>query len=353
MSQALKTLEAEQARHRNACPKGIRQPKLCLDDPAHLFTPAILDMVTESIVLFSAVNSRMVLVNRAAANCLGYSQQQLQRMTLLDIAPQATGSNLSEIYRRAMRSANQETRVRTIYRHQNGSLVPVHCSIRALRRLSEGILVAVAQDISALGKKDAQGLTAAFRDSLTLLPNRAWLWRELEREVRSTRQSDSRFAVLFIDVNRFKDINDSYGHVAGDQVLQAVASRLTASIRPNDVVARYGGDEFVVLMKRIASAEVVRGIAERIGRCVNAAGESQGGKGWRARVTVSVGVAISGGQGSSAVDAVERADRAMYRAKRLGKSGRFVIDESPSDSSRSGDFARVFPIGQDGSDELD
>lgn len=353
MSQALKPLDAALARYGSACPKGIREQKLCLDDPAHLFTDAILDMVTDSIVLFSLPTSRLVHVNRAAANCLGYSQQQLRLMSLLDIAPQATGSNLGEIYRRAMRSANRETLVRTVYRHQSGSLIPMHCSIRALRALPEKILVAVGQENCERSRLEPRRLSAAFRDSLTLLPNRAWLWRQLEREVRSARQRDYQFAVLFIDVDRFKDINDSFGHLVGDQVLQSVASRLTACVRPNDVVARYGGDEFVVLMKNVTTAEVVQEIAERICRCITAAGICQGSKAWRARVTVSVGVAISAGQGLSTVDAVERADRAMYRAKRLGRSGRIVIDETSRDSSQSLEFARSFPIGQNSSNELE
>jgi diguanylate cyclase (GGDEF)-like protein/PAS domain S-box-containing protein len=353
MSQALKPPDAALTKYGNACPKGIRKHNLCLDDPAHIFTEAILDMVTDSIVFFSLPTSRLVLVNRAAANCLGYSQQELRRMSLMDIAPQATVANLAEIYRRAMRSANNETLVRTVYRHQSGALIPMHCSVKALRTLPENILVAVGQEISARNRSEPRSLSAAFRDSLTLLPNQAWLWRQLEREVRSARQSDYQFAVLFIDVDRFKDINDSYGHVAGDQVLQAVVSRLTASIRPNDVVARYGGDEFVVIMKNVASAEVVQRIAERICRCVNAAGIRQGGKGWRARVTVSVGVAISAGQGLSAVDAVDRADRAMYRAKRLGRNGQFVIDETPRDPRQSWEFARSFPTRQNSSNELE
>jgi diguanylate cyclase (GGDEF)-like protein/PAS domain S-box-containing protein len=356
MSEALKPLEAAPIKYGNTGAEGIRQLKLRLDHPRHHFTEPILDMVTNWIVFFSARTSRLVLVNRAAADSFGYTQQQLRRMSLLDIAPQATDANLKEIYRRVMMSTNQEARVRTVYRHQSGSLVPARCSIRALRPAAERIWVAVGQEISAGIKMDSPRVTAAFRDSLTLLPNRAWLWRQLEREVRSARQSDYRFAVLFIDVDQFKDINDCYGHLAGDQVLQAVASRLSASIRPNDVVARYGGDEFVVLMKDVAGAKVVRAIAERISRCVNATGKHQGGKGWRARVTVSIGVAISGGPGSSAVYALERADRAMYRAKRLGRGGRFVIDEideTPTNSVRSWEFARSFPIGQDSSNELD
>jgi diguanylate cyclase (GGDEF)-like protein len=256
-------------------------------------------------------------------------------MSLLDIAPHATDANLTELCRHAMCSANQESRIRTVYRHRNGSLIPVRCSIRALQTLPESILVVVGQDASGHGDWNRRRLIAAYRDGLTLLPNRVWLWRHLEREVRMARRSDYQFAVLVIDIDRFKDINDSFGHLAGDHVLQAVARRLTASVRPNDAVTRYGGDEFVVLLKDIRGDKDIRRITERIGRCLEAAGKRGGGEEWRARVTVSIGVAISEGQDSSSVDLFERADQAMYRAKALGRNGRFVIDESPQNSGES------------------
>ncbi len=335
MSHAFERLEIGPARFDSSQPMGFRQPQLCHDDLTHLGTQVALDMVAESIVFFSAPSRRLIHVNREASRCLGYTQQQLQRKSLLDVAPQATGANLAEICRRAIRSATQETRVRTAYRHRNGSLRLVHCCIRALRIEPESLFVAVAQENTVRCGTYSPRLSAAFRDSLTLLPNRAWLWRQLEREVRSAQKSDYRYAVLFIDIDRFKEINDSYGHLAGDRVLEAVAGRLKASVRPNDVITRYGGDEFVVLMKDVGSGDDIRRIAERIGRCVETVGKGRKGEEWRARVTVSIGVAISGGQGASAVDAVERADGAMYRAKALGRNGQFVIDEAPHDFRRS------------------
>lgn len=345
MSHTFESHEIGPARFDNSQPMGIRQPQLRHDDLMHFRTHVALDMIAESIVFFSAPNGRLMHVNRAASRCLGYSQQQLQCKSLVDIAPQATHENIAEICRRALRSPTLQTRFRTAYRHRSGSLRPVHCCIRALYVEPECIFVAVAHDGAVRCGTYSLPLSAAFRDSLTLLPNRAWLWRQLEGEVRSAQQSDYRYAVLFIDIDRFKEINDSYGHLAGDQVLEAVARRLKASVRPNDVITRYGGDEFVVLMKDVRSGEDTRRIAERIGRCFETVGKGRNGEEWRTRVTVSIGVAISGGQGSSAVDAVERADGAMYRAKALGRNGQFVIDEAPLDFRRSTKSVRSFPTG--------
>jgi diguanylate cyclase (GGDEF)-like protein/PAS domain S-box-containing protein len=332
MSHTLETLDGRPDCYESLEPANFGRPASGLEDLTHICNHTALEMVTQSIVFFCAPTSRLVHVNRAACHRLGYTQQQLRNMLLSDIAPQATPANLAELYSQAMRSASQVARVRTIYRHRSGSLLPMRCFIRALPALPESILVAVGQETSGRGNVHRRRLIAAFRDSLTLLPNRVWLWRQLEREVRAARRSDYQFAVFVVDVDRFKEINDSFGHLAGDRVLQAVARRLTASVRPNDAVTRFGGDEFVVLVKNIRGDKDVRRITERIGRSLEAAGKRRGGEEWRAQVTVSIGVAISEGHGSSSVDLFERADQAMYRAKALGRNGRFVIDESPNNS---------------------
>jgi diguanylate cyclase (GGDEF)-like protein len=118
-------------------------------------------------------------------------------------------------------------------------------------------------------------------------------------------------------------------------------------------VARYGGDEFVALMADVRDQRDVRRIVHRIARQVNAAEKRGDGSTWLSQVTVSIGVAISGGQCSSAADSIERADRAMYRAKALGRNGRFVIDESSERSSETIGIRGQLAIGSAGLNELD
>jgi diguanylate cyclase (GGDEF)-like protein len=270
----------------------------------------------------------------------------------LDIAPQAKGGALAESICRVMRYDPEEARVQTAYRHRSGRLIPLRCSIRLLQKFPDSIFVAVGQSIGVPNCPEAQSLHTGSFDHLTLLPDRAWLWCQLEREVRRARQNDYRFAVLFADVDRFKDVNDSFGHLAGDQILKAVAHRLIASVRPDDDVVRFGGDEFVVLMKDVRSAEDVRRVARRISRNVSARGTHHRTKEWRARVTISVGVSISGGPLCCAVDAVDRADRAMYRAKALGRNGGTVMENSDMQLSRL-QIAQNLAVGPDSSNELD
>lgn len=335
MSQGIESLDAGPVHDAGAHLNGTQEAVPSLDDVTHRISQIALDMVIEPILFFTAPTSRLIHANRAACACLGYSHAELRRMSLLDIAPQANSGQLAEILQRDSLALVDGSSVHTVYRHRSGSLIPIDCTVRPIETSTDKLFVVVGREADAHRRSTSRYVAAALRDSLTELPNRNWLWRQLEREVRAARQYDYQFAVMFIDVDRFKEINDAYGHLAGDQVIQAVARRLKAIVRPSDDISRYGGDEFVVLMKRVQNENDIRRIAERIVRAVDAAGKYQQGKAWRARVTVSIGVAIGGGQCSSATDLIERADRAMYRAKALGRNGQFVIDQWPTDSERN------------------
>lgn len=286
-----------------------------------------LDMVTDSVLFFSTPTARLANVNLAACRQLGYSRQEMRSMSLADIAPHAKLGILAEQITCVLRGSLQDAHVETVYRHQNSTLLPVNCSIRALQHQPSSLLVAVARSIQADESCSNPRVNAPIRDPLTGLANREWFLQQLELAADQARQSNHRFAVLFIDVDRFKTVNDSFGHLVGDQVLQAVAKRLVSNVRPGDTVARYGGDEFVVLMKSFRCAKSIARIAARIGRQISAAGSLPADKRWKVRITMSIGVAVCGGALSVPMSAIDLADRAMYRAKALGRNGRFVIED--------------------------
>jgi diguanylate cyclase (GGDEF)-like protein/PAS domain S-box-containing protein len=333
MSHGIESLDASSVQATSAGYSSNSDPTLSFDELIHCSTQFALDMVSEPIVCFSAPMSRLIHANRAACHYLGYSQADLRRKSFFDIAPQANSGPLAEILNSESAGDAADVSLHTVFRDGSGSLIPIRCTVKSFRTSPGRVFVVVGNKIDARSGPTSRYVEAAFRDSLTQLPNRNWLWRQLEREVLTARQYEYQFAVLFIDVDRFKEINDTHGHIAGDQVIQAVTRRLKAIVRPSDDITRYGGDEFVVLMKDVHNEENVRRIAERIGHSVDVAGKCRDS--WRVRVTVSIGVAFSGGQCSSAADLIERADRAMYRAKALGRNGQFVIDQWPTDSERN------------------
>jgi diguanylate cyclase (GGDEF)-like protein len=205
-----------------------------------------------------------------------------------------------------------------------GSLVVA--SRRAGRRYTsedEEILLAFAEHASLAltdAKMVATTLHQAFHDPLTDLPNRALFADRLDHALRRTQRSGEMLAVLFLDIDRFKIVNDSMGHAAGDELLREVGARLLASIRPGDTAARFGGDEFAILLEDIASCEDAENVAVRI---MHALGSPLRVAERDVYVTVSIGISM---EAATSDDAIRDADLAMYRAKAQGK-GRFAIFE--------------------------
>ena len=166
----------------------------------------------------------------------------------------------------------------------------------------------------------------AFHDALTDLPNRALLMDRLSQAVgRTKRRADSRFAVLFIDIDGFKFVNDSLGHNMGDQLLIAISRRLEACIRDGDTVARLGGDEFIVLMQDVASTEDVLSLADRILEAMQTPFLLDDHE---LVMTASIGIAFCGANDESAEELVRNADIALYQAKSRGKAVYVVFDDA-------------------------
>ncbi|HEX7242875.1 MAG TPA: EAL domain-containing protein, partial [Longimicrobiaceae bacterium] len=178
-------------------------------------------------------------------------------------------------------------------------------------------------DVTERRRAEEQLLRSALFDALTGLPNRALLTDRLERAVRRSRRvPHDPFAVLFLDLDRFKVINDGLGHAAGDELLVAVARRLEATLRQQDTVARLGGDEFVLLLEEVGDASEATRVAERVLRQLEGpftVGASE------VYTTGSIGIAMGSGD-SHPADLVRDADTAMYRAKAEGKSRTALFD---------------------------
>jgi diguanylate cyclase (GGDEF)-like protein len=173
-------------------------------------------------------------------------------------------------------------------------------------------------------RSETQLAHQALHDPLTGLPNRALFFDRLGVALDRSRRTSASVAVLFLDVDNFKDVNDSLGHGAGDHVLAVLAERLRAMLRPMDTVARFGGDEFTFLFEDLASEREVVLIAERISRIASTPIHLDSGE---TTVTVSVGIAMVTDPNIPPETVIREADAAMYRAKELGRSRYELFDE--------------------------
>ncbi|MFP0198812.1 diguanylate cyclase domain-containing protein [Pseudomonas sp. PHC1] len=170
----------------------------------------------------------------------------------------------------------------------------------------------------------------ASHDSLTGLPNRAFFEGRLIRALRNAHKSNEQVAVLFLDSDRFKDINDNFGHAAGDAVLMAVASRVRAQLREEDLVARLGGDEFAVLLTPLHKTEDAERIADKILASMDIPIALPGDG--SVVTSLSIGIAVYPDHGATPGTLLDAADAAMYQAKRLSRGAQFTAgSEHPVD----------------------
>ena len=185
---------------------------------------------------------------------------------------------------------------------------------RALLSIAQSIGSQIGQFIVRKQAEEALRFVATH-DALTGLPNRVMFGQRLDHAIRQARRHGQRLAVLFIDLDRFKEINDTLGHDYGDSLLREVAHRFGQGLRSSDTVARFGGDEFVVLLEEIADPMLVAAVAQKLSaalaeRFVLAGSEYQ--------VTASIGVSVYPDDSEDAQALLKNADIAMYRAKERG-----------------------------------
>lgn len=186
-------------------------------------------------------------------------------------------------------------------------------------------ILGIATDITERKMFEERLAYQAFHDPLTGLPNRALFLDRLDHALVSSKRTQQPVAVLFLDLDNFKVINDSLGHRAGDALLLVVAERLRQTLRAGDTIARFGGDEFTLLLENLGEESEILAVAERV---ANALRERVTLEGHEVVPSGSIGVAISCGQYDFAGDVLRDADTAMYRAKTAGKSGFVVFDPS-------------------------
>ncbi|MGV3593433.1 MAG: putative bifunctional diguanylate cyclase/phosphodiesterase [Gammaproteobacteria bacterium] len=266
-----------------------------------------------------ADGGRFIHANRKLCEMLGYSREELQKLTVKEIS-HPDDADVADVARSGLRS---------------GSLASFHCEKRYIRKDGRPIWVgltistrrdvhghplydvSIVEDISARKDAEARVQYLATHDEMTGLANRALFNQLLKHAFETGRRYSRTFALLFIDLDRFKQINDSLGHTGGDLLLKETATRLLGCVRSSDVVARLGGDEFVVLVQEIAGKQQVAAIARNI---LAATLKPQQIHGQECRVTASIGISLFPGDGGDEQLLMKNADTAMYQAKEEGKN---------------------------------
>ena len=212
-------------------------------------------------------------------------------------------------------------------RRKDGSVYPEWLTISSVRDAGNRLtnFVAVFADITTIKRSQEELAHLAHYDALTDLPNRLLLQARLQHAIAHAQRNHTQLAVVFIDLDRFKNINDSFGHPVGDQLLREVAKRLVHCVRLDDTVARIGGDEFVLLLESINQAESAALVAEKV---LQAFSRPFAFADHLVHITASMGVCAYPRDGENAATLLRNADAAMYRAKDEGRATyRFYTEE--------------------------
>ncbi|QSA98495.1 bifunctional diguanylate cyclase/phosphodiesterase [Methylococcus sp. EFPC2] len=269
-------------------------------------------------VMVTDASERILIVNRAFCEITGYSAEEVLGQTprVLNSGHQ-DAAFFEAMWARIEATGHWQGEISN--RRKNGEVYPQMLSISSVQDESGQVTqyVGVFSDVSQLKNAASRLDFLAHHDPLTGLPNRLLLYARLEHSLDVARRERKSLALLMLDLDRFKDVNDSYGHLAGDELLQKVAQRLTSRLRGIDTVTRLGGDEFSVLLDDLSHPQDAALVATEI---IESLGEP-----WRlsncaeVRIGASVGISLFPEHGKTSEELLKNADAALYRAKSEGR----------------------------------
>ncbi|MFH7030569.1 MAG: diguanylate cyclase domain-containing protein [Heteroscytonema crispum UTEX LB 1556] len=284
---------------------------------------AILNSMGCAVVV-TYINGCIQMMNPVAEALTGWKQEEAFGKKLADVlslVDKDTGELLENLATQVMETgAVLHLPENCTLIAKDGKEIPIGDSIAPIRDDDGNITgtVLVFQDITKRKQTEAQLLRNAFYDALTALPNRVLFIDRLRQAIEhNKRRNDYQFAVLFLDLDGFKGINDRFGHGIGDNFLVAIARRLESCLRSGDTVARFGGDEFAVLLEDIKDVSDATNVAKRIQDTLK---EPLHLNGHQMLTTASIGIALSNSVDEEPESLLRNADTAMYRAKQQGKA---------------------------------
>lgn len=271
-----------------------------------------LDHTAEAIVITDARN-RIVYVNRAFTRVTGYAQKEVLGKTprLLH-----SGRQTAAFYARMWKAINASGRWQgEIWnRRKNGEIYPEWLSITAVRNPGGKVenYLAIFSDITLRQREKQELYELATHDALTGLPNRFFFSERFRHALTRAKRAGHLVGLLYLDLDRFKPVNDALGHKCGDKLLQTVARRIQRSVREGDTIARLGGDEFAVILEHLSHPRDAGVTAIKLLKALARPFQLEGHK---ASITASIGITVYPLDGDGVETLVKRADSAMYRAK--------------------------------------
>ena len=271
----------------------------------------VMDLMLDAVCVVDK-SGCFVFVSAAFEDIFGYAPAEVINKPMIDFVYPDDGLKTLKVVETLMSGMHQR-RFENRWVRKDGNIVDILWSARWSE--DHQLRIAIAHDITERKKMEQQLHYIAGHDPLTELPNRALLFERLQTSLGLARREGTSLSLLFIDIDGFKHVNDSYGHLVGDKLLKSIAQRLRHCVRKSDTVGRFGGDEFLVVLNCINSLEKVLVIAENI--------RSELDKPYRfddlvLQLSPSIGMARYPDDGDDEQQLIQHADKAMYSAKNAG-----------------------------------
>jgi diguanylate cyclase (GGDEF)-like protein/PAS domain S-box-containing protein len=289
----------------------------------HAARQAVFEQWPTTALVLDPATQQIVAANPAALRHTGYSHDEVRKLPFSQLFS-AEGTADGQLLLARLQDATARAPIEMRQRCKDGSLRNVEATAQRLEVDGRPVLAVTVHDVTVRRVVENQMLERhqrldhlAHHDQLTGLPNRLYLAAHLPDAIKDAKEKGTLLAVLFLDLDRFKHVNDSRGHETGDKLLKTVAQRVRSTMRSEDVVVRMGGDEFVVVMEDVKNTDRVNEAAERINQALSAPMVVDG----RTLVTtVSIGVALYPRDGLDMGELLRHSDTAMYQAKDRGRN---------------------------------
>ena len=275
----------------------------------------ILETSLNEIYMFDAQTLKFINVNHGARNNLGYSMEELRALTPVDIKPEFTREMFSKMVEPLLNGESKRIVFETVHERKDGSRYPVEVNLQLSHTGDDQVFVAIILDITERHATQQQLDHMAHHDPLTDLPNRFLFSDRLTHALQHGARTQHPLALMFLDLDGFKKINDSLGHPAGDGLLQQVAHRLQLGARRSDTVARLGGDEFTIILEDLDSLDDVPEVA---GRILDSLAKPFDVMGREVFLSASIGISTYPEDGHDVTALMKYADVAMFQAKKDG-----------------------------------
>ena len=300
-----------------------KQKELQLEQSAIFFENS-----NEGIIITDS-KGKIISINKAFSKITGYKKEEV-----IGRGPSILNSGIHDknFYENMWDSLknNSAWQGEIWNRRKNAEIYPEWLSIsKAFNpKYNEEFYMAIFTDISSLKEADRKLYFYANHDVLTKLANRVQFESHLKSTIESCKRRDSKLALFFIDLDKFKDVNDTYGHTVGDEMLKTVANRLEESIRKEDFIARLGGDEFVLIIKDVKNDEDMINLADKLNENIKEP-ITIGDKIFF--MSLSIGISIFPDHGKDSEDLIKHSDAAMYEVKENGRNGKRLYNQNMSD----------------------